>query len=77
MTREEAFARCAPDSYVEFYGGRWLVVPFARWSSRYSLSAHHRRSAVVIKLELEDARVTSRRNCFCEVGDTGHIAARL
>jgi hypothetical protein len=30
MTREEAFARCAPDSYVEFYGGRWLVVPFAQ-----------------------------------------------
>ena len=29
MTREEAYARCAPDSYVEFYGGRWLVVPFA------------------------------------------------
>ena len=30
MTREEAYARCAPDSYVEFYGGRWLVVPFAQ-----------------------------------------------
>ncbi|MET3934728.1 hypothetical protein ABIE00_002774 [Arthrobacter sp. OAP107] len=30
MTREEAFATCAPDSYVEFYGGRWLVVPFAQ-----------------------------------------------
>ena len=29
MTREEAFASCTPDSYVEFYGGRWLVVPFA------------------------------------------------
>jgi hypothetical protein len=29
MTREEAFARCNPDSYVEFYGGRWLVVPLA------------------------------------------------
>lgn len=29
MTREEAFAACTPDSYVEFYGGRWLVVPFA------------------------------------------------
>ena len=29
MTREEAYARCPPDSYVEFYGGRWLVVPFA------------------------------------------------
>ena len=27
-TREEAFAACTPDSYVEFYGGRWLVVPF-------------------------------------------------
>jgi hypothetical protein len=30
MTREEAFARCTSDSYVEFYGGRWLVVPFAQ-----------------------------------------------
>lgn len=30
MTREEAFAKCTPDSYVEFYGGRWLVVPFAQ-----------------------------------------------
>lgn len=29
MTREEAFAACPPGSYVEFYGGRWLVVPFA------------------------------------------------
>lgn len=27
MTREEAFATCPPDAYVEFYGGRWLVVP--------------------------------------------------
>jgi hypothetical protein len=30
MTREEAFASCTSDSYVEFYGGRWLVVPFAQ-----------------------------------------------
>jgi hypothetical protein len=30
MTREEAFARCTPDSYVEFYGGRWLIVPIAQ-----------------------------------------------
>ncbi|MBT8162893.1 MULTISPECIES: hypothetical protein [Arthrobacter] len=29
MTREEAFAKCGADSYVEFYGGRWIVVPFA------------------------------------------------
>lgn len=28
MTREEAFAACTPDEYVEFYGGRWLVIPF-------------------------------------------------
>ena len=28
MTREEAFAACPADSYVEFYGGQWLVVPF-------------------------------------------------
>ncbi|WXW93179.1 hypothetical protein SEA_BRAYBEAST_43 [Arthrobacter phage BrayBeast] len=27
MSREEAFATCPADSYVEFYGGRWLVVP--------------------------------------------------
>ncbi|MEW1822280.1 hypothetical protein AB0323_16070 [Arthrobacter sp. NPDC080031] len=30
MTREEAFAKCNPESYVEFYAGRWLVVPFAQ-----------------------------------------------
>lgn len=30
MTREEAYAQCTPDSYVEFYGGRWIVVPFAQ-----------------------------------------------
>jgi hypothetical protein len=30
MTREEAFARCPADSYVEYYGNQWLVVPFAR-----------------------------------------------
>jgi hypothetical protein len=29
MTREEAYARCPADSYVEFYGGRWLIVPLA------------------------------------------------
>ncbi len=29
MTREEAYARCSSDSYVEFYGGQWLIVPFA------------------------------------------------
>lgn len=29
MTREEAFAACTADSYVEFYGHEWLVVPFA------------------------------------------------
>jgi hypothetical protein len=29
MTREEAYAGCPSDSYVEFYGGQWLVVPFA------------------------------------------------
>jgi hypothetical protein len=28
MTRDEAFAACTADSYVEFYSGRWLVVPF-------------------------------------------------
>jgi hypothetical protein len=27
MSREEAYARCTPDAYVEFYGGRWMVVP--------------------------------------------------
>jgi hypothetical protein len=30
MTREEAFARCPSDSYVEFYGNQWLIIPFAR-----------------------------------------------
>jgi hypothetical protein len=30
MTREEAFARCPADSYVEFYGNQWLIIPFAR-----------------------------------------------
>jgi hypothetical protein len=30
MTREEAFALCPSDSYVEFYGNQWLVIPFAR-----------------------------------------------
>lgn len=30
MTREEAFARCPSDSYVEFCGNQWLVIPFAR-----------------------------------------------
>jgi hypothetical protein len=29
MTREEAFARCPSDSYVEFYGNQWLIIPFA------------------------------------------------
>ena len=29
MTRDEAFANCPADHYVEFYGGRWLIVPFA------------------------------------------------
>ena len=29
MTRDEAFAACPADSYVEFYGGRWIIVPLA------------------------------------------------
>jgi len=29
MTREEAFAQCPSDSYVEFYGNQWLIIPFA------------------------------------------------
>lgn len=28
MTREEAFVRCPAGSYVEFYGGEWLIVPY-------------------------------------------------
>lgn len=28
MTREEAYSRCPADSYVEYYGGQWLIVPF-------------------------------------------------
>lgn len=30
LTREEAFALCPSDSYVEFYGNLWLIVPFER-----------------------------------------------
>jgi hypothetical protein len=29
MTREEAYASCPDDSYVELYGHQWLIVPFA------------------------------------------------
>jgi hypothetical protein len=29
MTREEAYASCPDDSYVEQYGHQWLIVPFA------------------------------------------------
>ncbi len=29
MTRDEAYARCPDDSYVELYGNQWLIVPFA------------------------------------------------
>jgi len=29
MTRDEAYSTCPTDSYVEFYAGQWLVVPFA------------------------------------------------
>lgn len=28
MTRTEAFENCPSDSYVEYYGGLWLIVPF-------------------------------------------------
>lgn len=28
MTRSEAFANCPPDSYVEFYGGQWIIASF-------------------------------------------------
>lgn len=28
MTREEAYANCPADSYVEFYCGEWLIIPF-------------------------------------------------
>lgn len=28
MERSEAFASCPSDSYVEYYGGLWLIVPF-------------------------------------------------
>lgn len=27
MTRSQAFAKCPADSYVEYYGGEWLIVP--------------------------------------------------
>jgi hypothetical protein len=29
MTRDEAYASCPDDSYVELYGHQWLIVPFA------------------------------------------------
>ena len=29
MNRNEAYKSCPADSYVEFYAGQWLVVPFA------------------------------------------------
>jgi hypothetical protein len=29
MTRDEAFAQCPSDSYVEFYANQWLVIPLA------------------------------------------------
>lgn len=29
MTRDEAYANCPDDSYVELYGNQWLIVPFA------------------------------------------------
>jgi hypothetical protein len=29
VTRDEAFANCPAGSYVEFYGGRWIIVPLA------------------------------------------------
>lgn len=29
MTREEAYASCPDDSYVELYGHQWLIVPLA------------------------------------------------
>lgn len=28
MTREQAFANCTTDSYVEYYAGEWVVVPY-------------------------------------------------
>lgn len=28
-TRAEAVAACTSETYVEFYGGRWVVVPLA------------------------------------------------
>ncbi|QKY78988.1 hypothetical protein Jinkies_40 [Arthrobacter phage Jinkies] len=30
MTRDEAYAACPADSYVEYYGGRWLIIPLAQ-----------------------------------------------
>lgn len=28
MTREQAYLRCPADSYVEYYGEEWLIVPY-------------------------------------------------
>jgi hypothetical protein len=30
MSRDEAFAKCPADSYVEYYSEQWLIVPFAQ-----------------------------------------------
>jgi hypothetical protein len=28
MTREQAYSKCPADSYVEYYGKEWLIVPY-------------------------------------------------
>ena len=50
MTREEASQDCTSDSYVEFYGGRWLVVPFAQVEQPVFFVAHQGRSAAIFEL---------------------------
>lgn len=29
MPREKGFTHCRSNSYVEFYGNQWLIIPFA------------------------------------------------
>ena len=80
MTREEAFARCTPDSYVEFYGGRWLVVPFAQVEQPLFFVCALRRSAVVVTLEPGDSgqlipvgRVHCRRYAFVDCWSSAQL----
>jgi hypothetical protein len=40
MTREEAYARCPEDSYVEYYGMEWLIIPYDPVRQPLSVGRH-------------------------------------